>query len=104
MRRGAPGGTTRVPLRFAPGAIVAESPALPAGVYDVETAGGRSVLAVNASAEWLPRRPTVRALDGRGGAGPLTELRGIRSLPWAYLLLIVLLAAEWLVRRRLALM
>ncbi|CAA9310062.1 MAG: hypothetical protein AVDCRST_MAG40-911, partial [uncultured Gemmatimonadaceae bacterium] len=55
------------------------------------------------SAEWLPRRPTTRDRDVGTRVGA-AELRGIRSLPWAYLVLILLLAAEWLVRRRLALM
>lgn len=103
VQRGAPKDTLRVPLRFVPGAIVAESAPLAAGVYDVTAPGGASVLVVNASAEWLPRRPTLQSRRS-GTAGALdAPLRGIRSVPWAYLLLIVLLGAEWLVRRRLLL-
>jgi hypothetical protein len=101
--RGAPARATRVPLRFAPGVTIVESPPLDAGVYDVQAPGGRSVLVVNPSAEWLPRRPTLRSRDAAAGDAA-AELRGLRSQPWAYLVLVVLLAVEWLVRRRLALM
>jgi hypothetical protein len=101
VRRGAPSGAVTVPLRFTPGANVVESAPLPAGVYDVRAPGGASVLVVNESAEWVPRRPLVRSGAAAAGARAAAELRGLRTQPWAYVLALVLLAAEWLVRRRL---
>jgi hypothetical protein len=107
---GAPAGTpsaTPVPadtvvLRFPPGATLAESRPLPAGVYDVRVPGGAAVLAVNASRELIPRQPTVRA--GRVGAGAaLGDAPRARSASWAYLLVVAALCAEWLFRRRLGL-
>ena len=103
VRRGAPSDTVRVLLRFAPGSIATESPPLSPGVYDVRAAGGGSVLVVNESAEWLPRRPTVESRDVGASAALAQPFRGVRSAPWAYLLLVLLLAAEWIVRRRLLL-
>ena len=46
-------------FRFPASALFAESPPGRAGIYDVTSKGGASVLVVNASAEVLPRRPTV---------------------------------------------
>jgi hypothetical protein len=98
-RRSATGRVYSVMLRFAEGANVAESPALQPGVYDVQVSGGTAVLAVNASRELVPRRATVSS--GRvGGAAALGEPLSLRSLGWVYLLTVVLLCAEWLLRRR----
>lgn len=100
MRRGGPQRTDSVTLRFGPGATIAESPPLAAGVYDVRVRGGTAVLAVNPSREWLPRPATVRA--GRVGTGPtLADAPRLRSLGWVYALALTLLCAEWLLRRRL---
>ena len=67
-RRGARTGEDSVTLDFRGGVTMADSPALPAGIYDVRVAGGTLLLAVNASREWLPRKPVVRsgAAGGRG--------------------------------------
>ncbi|HEY0972188.1 MAG TPA: hypothetical protein VGE02_14565, partial [Gemmatimonadales bacterium] len=88
-------------LRFPAGASVATTPPLVAGVYDVRIAdGGRAVLAVNASRELLPRRPTVSAGPvGRAPAATGTAPT-VRSLAWLYVIVALLLCAEWLVRRR----
>ncbi len=88
-------------LRFPSGASVATTSPLAPGVYDVRLAdGGTAVLAVNASRELLPRRATVAA----GPVGRAPAAAGIaptvRSLPWLYVLVALLLCAEWLVRRR----
>jgi hypothetical protein len=69
------------------------------GVYDAEARGGSSLLVVNESAEWLPRRATLAAgttpgAAARGDAPPLRD-RG-----WAYLLAIGALCAEWILRRK----
>jgi hypothetical protein len=81
---------------------VTESAPLAAGVYDVRGGGGASVLVVNPSREWIPRRPTVRA--GRvGDQPPAGAAPRLRDHAWPFALLIALLCAEWLVRRRVGL-
>jgi hypothetical protein len=98
-RRGAPARTDSMTLHFAEGATVAESPPLQPGVYDVHTAGGVSVIAVNVSSELLPRRATVR--NGQiGGSPSLADAPLARDLGWLYGLVVLLLCAEWLLRRR----
>ena len=88
-----------ITLSFGQGSTVAESGPLPAGVYDVRVAGGAAVLVVNASRELLPREATVRGgVIGRSTA--LAEQHRLRNQGWAYMLLIALLCAEWLLRRR----
>lgn len=91
-----------VRVRFPAGAMIAESAPLAPGVYDVRAPGGPSVLVVNPSAEWVPRRPTVRATGARAAAAA-PGVVGLRSHPWAFVLLLALLSAEWLLRRRLSL-
>jgi hypothetical protein len=95
-------GSTRVDsltLKFSPGSNVVETAALSAGVYDVTTRGGTGLLSVNPSREWLPRTPSVSAAGVRGlvSADAAPRLRGVG---WAYALAIVLLCAEWILRRR----
>jgi len=95
-------GTTRVDtltLRFAPGATVVETRPIAAGIYEATARGGSAILSVNPSREWLPRAPTVAAGAIRGliaaDAGPR-----LRGAGWAYALAIVMLCAEWILRRR----
>jgi len=95
-------GATRVDsltLRFSPGTNVVETPALAAGLYDITTKGGSGLLSVNPSREWLPRTPDVAAAGVRGlvSADAAPRLRGAG---WAYALAILLLCAEWILRRR----
>ena len=69
------------------------------GVYDVR---GGGVLVVNASAELLPRRPTVRS--GPVGAAPLSAPPASPLAPgWPLALATALLCGEWVMRRRLGL-
>jgi hypothetical protein len=98
-RRGPRAGRDSLTVRFAPGASVAETPPLPRGVYDLAVPGGRAVIAVNASAEWLPRPPRVRSgtIRGTPAAANAPRLRGFR---WVYGIALALLCAEWLLRRR----
>ena len=105
VERAQRGGTARadsVVLRFPGDANVVESPPLAAGVYDVSTRGGRSLLIVNASHEWLPRAP--RATAG-GGAAPMVvdNAPRLRSFGWVFAIALALLCAEWVLRRRLGL-
>ncbi|HET7190099.1 MAG TPA: hypothetical protein VFI52_18230 [Gemmatimonadaceae bacterium] len=98
-RRSATGRVYTVTLRFLDGATVTESPALPPGVYDARMAGGSAVLAVNPSRELVPRRPSV-ATRRVGGAATLGDAPALRSLGWVYALVVLLLCAEWGLRRK----
>jgi hypothetical protein len=97
-------GSTRVDsvtLHFAAGANMVESKPLAAGLYDVTTRGGSALLAVNASREWLPRSPRVASglVKGAVSADSAPRLRA-GAWGWAYTLTILLLCAEWILRRR----
>lgn len=98
-RRGATGRVLSLTLRFPEGAAVAESPPVPAGLYDAQLPGGSTLLAVNASRELVPRRPTVRSGEV-GGAPAAGEPPLLRDKGWLYALAIAGLCVEWLVRRR----
>jgi hypothetical protein len=89
-------------VSFLAGSATSESPALPMGEYDVHTATGSALLVVNPSREWLPRVPTVQAgaTHGVALAGAIPHLR---SIPWFYVAVVILLCAEWLWRRRIGL-
>ncbi|HEX4681684.1 MAG TPA: hypothetical protein VH277_03185 [Gemmatimonadaceae bacterium] len=86
-------------LRFVSGASVVETRPLPPGIYEATTRGGGALLAVNASREWLPRAPRIAngAVHGTVSADFAPRLR---DRGWAYALAILLLCAEWLLRRR----
>jgi hypothetical protein len=98
-RRGAPTRVDSMTLRFPEGANVAESPPVPPGIYDVRTANGSAVIAVNVSTELLPRRPTVQR-GSIGGRPSLTDAPLARDLGWLYAIAVLALCAEWLLRRR----
>jgi hypothetical protein len=98
-RRSATGRVLSVMLRFADGASVAESPPLPPGVYDARMEGGSVVLVMNHSRELVPRRATVRAAEV-GGLAALGDAPALRSLGWVYVLVVLLLCGEWMLRRR----
>ena len=103
LRRVARNDSTRVDsvtLRFHGDATIAESPALPPGLYTATVRGGSTMLAVNNAREWLPRAPRVKA-GAVGGGVPVDAAPRLRSAGWAYALLLILLCAEWVVRRRL---
>jgi uncharacterized protein YjeT (DUF2065 family) len=95
-------GATRVDtvtLRFAGAANVVESAPLQPGIYDVVARGGNSLLAVNPSREWLPRAPRIPNGVVRGELSDDSAPR-LRGAGWAYALAILMLCAEWLLRRR----
>jgi hypothetical protein len=60
------------------------------------------VLAVNQSREWIPRRSAVRS-GAVGGEPALGEAPELREQAWIYVLIVLLLCAEWLLRRRVGL-
>ncbi|MHB1225108.1 MAG: hypothetical protein ACYC2G_13865 [Gemmatimonadaceae bacterium] len=102
LRRRGAADTDSMPLTlaFGGGSATTRSPGLAAGVYDLVVAGGRAVLVVNASRELLPVRPTVAAGPvGQASASVGTAPRA-RGAVWPYVLLVLLLCAEWLLRRR----
>lgn len=101
-RRSATGRVLSFALRFTEGAIVAETPPLPPGIYDARMDGGSAVLAVNPSRELVPRRPSVRA-GSVGGVLGLGAAPSLRDQGWVYALAILLLCAEWMLRRRVGL-
>jgi hypothetical protein len=98
-RRGAPARIDSVALRFGATGTIAESAPLGAGVYDATMAGGSAVLVVNGSRELLPRAPTVQS--GSIGEGAVSgERPRLRERGWPFLLALLALCAEWLLRRR----
>jgi len=103
LKRVARNDSTRVDsmtLRFHGDATIAESRALRPGLYTATVRGGTTMLAVNNAREWLPRSPRVKA-GAVGGGVPVDAAPRLRSAGWAYALLLILLCAEWVVRRRL---
>ncbi len=91
-----------VRLHFGRDLGVAESEPLAAGIYDVRVPGGQTALVVNVSRELLPRVPALKsgAIGGIAAAGDRPRLR---DRGWPYLLVLLALCAEWLVRRRMGL-
>jgi hypothetical protein len=91
-----------ITIHFSAGSLFAETPSRPAGVYDITSNGGSSVLVINASAEVLPRRPSV--VDGDIGTGEaLTDAPRLRGIGWIFAIVILSLCSEWILRRRLGL-
>jgi hypothetical protein len=101
-RRSATGRVYSLTLRFTEGANVVESPPLAPGIYDARIPGGSAVIAVNASRELIPRRPTV-STGTIGGLPLIGAASSVREIPWVWLLAIVLLCTEWVLRRRIGL-
>jgi len=98
-RRNATARVQTVTLQFPAGANVTTSAPLPPGLYDATMPGGSALLAVNASRELVPRRPSIRS-GAVGGAAALGDAPPLRSFGWVYALAILLLCAEWMLRRR----
>lgn len=73
-------------------------PPLTAGVWRGTIDGSPILVPVSASREWLPAVAGVRSGSLNGDAVALR--RGARSVGWLYLATVLLLAAEWLLRRR----
>lgn len=91
-------GVDSLTLRFVGASFETTSPALAAGVYDVQVEGGASVLVVNASREWVPRPPTVR--DGVLSRGALSsDAPRLADAGWPFVLALLLLCGEWIGRR-----
>lgn len=85
-------------LRFGENVAESMTPALEAGVYDVRSPGGASVLVVNPAHEWIPRAPSVRdgALSRSAAASDAPRLS---DAAWPFVLALLLLCGEWVGRR-----
>ena len=91
-------GIDSLTLRFVGASFETTSPALAAGVYDVQAEGGASVLVVNASREWVPRAPTVRAgVLSRGALS--SDAPRLADAGWPFVLALLVLCGEWIGRR-----
>jgi len=101
VRRGGDARDSLV-LRFGAGNNSTSVPAPPAGVYDVQTPGGASLLVVNPSAELLPRRRTVKG-GALGSGTTLGEAPRARDVSWLFTIALLALCGEWLLRRRIGL-
>jgi hypothetical protein len=86
-------------LHFSPGINVVETAPLGPGIYEATAKGGSALLAVNPSREWLPRAPRIPTGLVRGATTAETAPR-LRNAGWAYALAILMLCAEWILRRR----
>ncbi len=79
-------------------ASTATTPPLDAGIWRGAVDGVAVVIPVSASREWLPH---ARVLSSRTLNGDAVAVRrGARSVSWLYLATVLLMAAEWLLRRR----
>ena len=111
-RRGAVGSPPdTVTVRFTGESGMGETAPLPAGIYETHiiatgsetrSALADGLLAVNASAEWLPRQATVRS-GAVGAAAPSGRTPRARTAWWLFAVAIGLLCAEWLLRRQIGL-
>lgn len=72
---------------------------LAAGVYDVATNNLHDVLVVNQSREWLPRQPTVTDQSVSGAIRSRSAAPRLTDSGWPFVLSLLLLCAEWIVRR-----
>ena len=97
LRRDGDNTLRRDSLRFEASAT-ATIPPLTQGVWRGTVDGASVVIPVSASREWLPRPLTTRSGNLNGDAK--AARRGARSIGWLYLATVLLLAAEWLLRRR----
>jgi hypothetical protein len=90
--------TVRVPLLFAAGARETLSPPLAPGRWRGALPGGAVLVVVNPSREWVPRPP---ALAPRGASGVVRSAapRRLVDAAWPFVLVLLLLSAEWIGRR-----
>jgi hypothetical protein len=94
----AAGGTDSVSLRFPGTTDIAESPPLPEGVYTVREREVTRRLVINPSREWVPRAPVDAPAPSEAGA-PTAPARPLRDANWPFVAALLLLCAEWLLRR-----
>lgn len=106
ITRRATGGSAAgdtVALRFNNAAMETVTHSLPVGVYDVRVSTASagvtsSVIVVNASRELIPRAPTLTTSAASRGATAAAGPR-LSDLGWVFALALLLMCAEWLLRR-----
>ena len=98
LRQRGTGRVDSLTLHFPANGNIVESKPLPVGLYEVSTRGGTSLLPVNESREWIPRAPRVAAV-GSGDVLTADATPRLRLYGWVYALAILMLCAEWIVRR-----
>jgi hypothetical protein len=89
-------------LTFGAAADVVETAPLDEGIYDARSDRGSSLLVVNPSREWYPRRVTV-ASGTVGTTAATSDAPRARNAGWLFAVAIAGLCAEWIVRRRMGL-
>ncbi len=87
-----------VHIAFAPGSAEAVTSTREPGIYDIKSAGGSSVLVVNASREWVPRAPNLKETTGARGAFTSDAPR-LSDAWWPFVAALLLLCGEWVGRR-----
>jgi hypothetical protein len=102
LRRRGGSGADSIRLRFAGASTLAETPPLAAGLYDTRIGAVAGLLAVNESAEWVPRRASVRA-GAIGSGAPAGRAPRARTAWWLHAIALSALCAEWILRRRIGL-
>lgn len=100
-RRGGQAPDT-IQLRFGTGSTYTETEPMAAGVYTTNIGDSEGLLAVNASSEWIPRRPSVQA-GAIGNAVAMGRAPQARSAWWLYAIALAALCAEWILRRKIGL-
>ncbi len=98
----ATGGVDSVVLRFSATQDLVETASLTEGRYSVRTGETTRRLVVNPSREWVPRAPTP-APDVSAAGAPLMAARPLIERTWPFVLALLLLSGEWLLRRRVGL-
>jgi hypothetical protein len=95
---GAETDTVRVPLVFAAGARETLSPPLAPGRWRGALPGGAVLVVVNPAREWVPRPPALTARDASGAVRAAAPRRLVDAA-WPFLVVLLLLSAEWIGRR-----
>lgn len=89
-------------LTFGASADVVETAPLDEGIYEAKSDRGSSLLVVNPSREWYPRRATVTS-GTVGTTSATSDAPRARTVGWLFAVAIAGLCAEWVVRRRMGL-
>lgn len=92
------GEETTLTLRFADNADVVETGALADGVYQLQVGTTQRTLVVNPSREWVPRAPiVVPTAPSRDDISAVP--RSLLERSWPFVLALLLLCSEWVLRR-----
>jgi len=94
----ASGVADSVALRSSGTSDLTESAPLAEGVYEVRDGTFTRELIVNPSREWVPRLPVAAPARADIGA-PSAPARPLRDASWPFVAALLLLCAEWLLRR-----